>query len=158
MPGPQGQKIGAFVTSGFGEGTECTPCSSHSTINVSRMILGEPELAFAAGRVGDLGVDDQVGAILRFAGGRVALIDCGLVLPRREEYEVVGTAARLQVPNAFLPGTADAPINITRGTESTTETVAGVDQSQRHVTADIAGAAGNQDAHFLILQRSRVAT
>ena len=103
------------------------------TINVSRMILGEPELAFAAGRVGDHGVDDQVGAILRFAGGRVALIDCGLLLPRREEYEVVGTAARLQVPNAFLPGTADAPINITRGTESTTETVAGTDQSQRMV-------------------------
>jgi len=30
------------------------------TINVSRMVLGEPELAFAAGRVGDHGVDEQV--------------------------------------------------------------------------------------------------
>ena len=103
------------------------------TINVSRMILGEPETAFAAGRIGDYGVDDQVGAILRFGGGRVALIDCGLVLPRREEYEVVGTAARLQVPNAFLPGTADAPIIITRGGETTTETVAGADQYARMV-------------------------
>ena len=36
--------------------------------------------------------------------------------------------------------------------------LAGVDQSQRHVTADIAGAAGNQNAHFAILRRSRVAT
>ena len=103
------------------------------TINVSRMILGEPEVVFAAGRIGDHGVDDQVGAILRFPGGRVALIDCGLVLPRREEYEVVGDAARLLVPNAFLPGTADAPIVITRGTDSTAETVAGTDQYRRMV-------------------------
>src|SRR5262245_11650296 len=31
------QKISAFLTSGFGEGTECAPCSIHSTINVSRI-------------------------------------------------------------------------------------------------------------------------
>jgi predicted dehydrogenase len=103
------------------------------TINVSRMILGEPEEVFAAGRVGEYGVDDQVGAVLRFAGNRLALVDCGLVLPRREEYEIVGTAARLTVPDAFLPGTADARIIITRGADSTAETIAGIDQYQRMV-------------------------
>ncbi len=102
-------------------------------VNVSRMILDEPEEVFACGRIGASGVDEQVGAMLRFTDGRLALLDCGLTLPRREDYEVVGSEARLSVPNAFLPGTADAEIHVTRGDERTTHTVPGTDQYQRMV-------------------------
>ena len=98
------------------------------TINISRMILGEPDEVFACGRIGEHGVDDQVGGVLRYAGGKMALIDCGLTLPRRQTYEVVGAEARLSVPSAFLPGAADAELHLTRGTDRTTEVVPGVDQ------------------------------
>lgn len=103
------------------------------TVNISRMILGEPEEVFASGTVGGSGVDEQVGAVLRFRGGRQALIDCGLTLPRRQEYEVVGTQGILTVPVAFLPGTADAEIHVVRGAETEVVTVPGVDQYQRMV-------------------------
>lgn len=103
------------------------------TVNVSRMILGEPVEVFACGRIGEYGVDEQVGAMLRFDNGRFALVDCALTLPRREEYEVVGTEGHLRVPNAFLPGTADAEIHITRGSERSTHTVPGSEQYQRMV-------------------------
>lgn len=103
------------------------------TVNVSRMILGEPVEAIAYGRIGTFGVDEQVGAILRFDGGREALLDCALTLPRRQEYEVVGTEGLLRVPDAFLPGTADAEIDMTRGSERSTDTIPGVDQYQRMV-------------------------
>ena len=103
------------------------------TINVSRMVLGEPEEVFACGRIGEYGVDEQVGAVLRFGGGRLALIDCGLTLPRREEYEVLGTHGHLRVRRAFLPGTADAEIEIWRAGERTSPSVPGAEQYQRMV-------------------------
>ncbi|HKV46025.1 MAG TPA: Gfo/Idh/MocA family oxidoreductase [bacterium] len=99
-------------------------------VNVSRMILGEPEGVFACGRIGEHGVDDQLGGVLTYPGGRMALIDCGLALARRQTYEVVGTDARLSVPLAFLPGTADAEWHLTRGADRSTEVIPGVDQYQ----------------------------
>ncbi|HLW60340.1 MAG TPA: Gfo/Idh/MocA family oxidoreductase [bacterium] len=105
------------------------------TVNVSRMILGEPEGVFACGRVGAHGVDDQLGGVLRYPDGRMALIDCGLSLPRRQMYEVVGSDARLSVPFAFLPGTADAEVHLTRGGDRSAEVIPGVDQYQLMVEA-----------------------
>jgi predicted dehydrogenase len=99
-------------------------------INASRMILGEPVEVFASGYIGASGVDELVGAILRFPGDRLAIVDCGMILPQRQEYEVVGTAGRLAVRAAFLPGTADAEIDLTQGTERSTERIPGVDQYQ----------------------------
>ncbi|HEV2281465.1 MAG TPA: Gfo/Idh/MocA family oxidoreductase [bacterium] len=99
-------------------------------VNVTRMLLGDPEQAFARGYVGESGVDELVGAVLLFGSGRVALLDCGLTMPRREEYEVVGTEGRLTIPKAFLPGTGDAEIHLTRGAERTVLTVPGVNQYQ----------------------------
>ena len=103
------------------------------TINVSRMVLGEPDEVFARGRFGEEGVDEQVGAVLRFGGGRVALIDCGLTLPRREEYEVIGMEGHLRVPRAFLPGSGDSEIEIWRASERIGRSVPGAEQYQRMV-------------------------
>jgi D-xylose 1-dehydrogenase (NADP+, D-xylono-1,5-lactone-forming) len=103
------------------------------TVNISRMILGEPEEVCACGTVGASGVDEQVAAVLRFRGGRLALVDCGLTLPRRQEYDVVGTEGVLTVPAAFLPGTAAAEMHVVRGADREVVTVPGVDQYQRMV-------------------------
>lgn len=102
-------------------------------VNVSRMILGEPRDAFAFAHVGSSGVDEVLGGVLRFDGGRLAVIDCGLSTSRREEYEVVGTEGHLTVPTAFLPGTAEAPIHMTAGSESSVLSIPGIDQYQRMV-------------------------
>ncbi len=103
------------------------------TVNVSRMVLGEPDEVFAYGHVGEYGVDEQAGAVLRFSKDQVALIDCSLRLPRRQEYEIVGTEARVTVPHAFGPGTADAEFVLTKGAEQTIRTIPGADQYQRMV-------------------------
>jgi predicted dehydrogenase len=99
-------------------------------VNASRMLLGEPTQAFAFAHVGSSGVDELTGVMLRFGDDRLALVDCSLRLPRREEIEVVGTEGRLMVPMAFLPGTGDVEIRLTRGAEHTVERIPGVDEYQ----------------------------
>ena len=97
-------------------------------VNVSRLMLGEPLVAFAFAHTGAGDVDEVLGGVLQFDGGRMAVIDCGLTISRREEYEVVGTDGRLLVPAGFLPGTADADITVARGADTSIITVPGVDQ------------------------------
>jgi predicted dehydrogenase len=99
-------------------------------VNVSRLVLGEPRAALAFGQSGPSGVDEALGGVLQFEGNRLAVIDCGLTLSRRQEYEVVGTEGSLTVPTAFLPGTADAEIHIVQGTEQSVVTIPGVNQYQ----------------------------
>ena len=99
-------------------------------VNVSRLVLGEPRAALAFGQTGPSGVDEVLGAVLQFDGNRLAVIDCGLTLSRRQEYEVVGTEGSLTVPTAFLPGTADAEIHIVQGTEQSVVTIPSVNQYQ----------------------------
>jgi predicted dehydrogenase len=99
-------------------------------VNISRLLLGEPGEAFAWQRPSPSGVDEVTAAVLRFPAGRFATVDCGLQLPRREDYEVVGTDGLMTVPTAFLPGTADADIHLLRGAERTSERIAGVNQYQ----------------------------
>jgi predicted dehydrogenase len=98
-------------------------------VNVSRMVLGEPEEGFAWARMSG-GVDDVMSAMLRFPGDRTALVDCSLRVASRQEYEVVGDTGRMTVPTAFLPGTADAEIHVVRSGERSVERVPGVDQYQ----------------------------
>jgi predicted dehydrogenase len=78
-------------------------------------------------------VDEQVGGVLRFDEGRLALIDCSLTLPPRQEYEIVGTEGRLAVMNAFLPGTRNTEIQLTQGAECTSIAIPGTDQYQRMI-------------------------
>ena len=102
-------------------------------INVSRMVLGEPESAHAFGYISEYEVDDLVSGVLQFSSRQFAAIDCSLSLSPRQEYEIVGTDGRLGVPNAFVPGTADVEIHLTQGTEHTVVRIPGDDQYQRMV-------------------------
>jgi predicted dehydrogenase len=102
-------------------------------VNISRMFLGEPVEVFACGRLWETGIDEHVGAALRFGHGQVALLDCSLRLARRQEYEVVGTEARVVVPNAFVPGAGETEFSLVKGPNHTRHTVPAADQYQHMV-------------------------
>ncbi len=74
------------------------------------------------------GVDEQMTGTLCFASGLLASFDSALTLARREAYTIAGTDGYLYVPDAFLPGTADALIHEVRGGETKVHTIDGVDE------------------------------
>jgi predicted dehydrogenase len=99
-------------------------------VNISRTVAGcEPVEVQAFAQWTASGVDEQLIGTLRFENGVLAQFDCALNLERREMYEIVGTGGHLDVPSAFLPGTADARILEVHGREEPVlHTVAGEDQ------------------------------
>jgi D-xylose 1-dehydrogenase (NADP+, D-xylono-1,5-lactone-forming) len=64
-------------------------------VNGSRLIAGEPELAFGQQVIGPTGTDWVFTGSLRFPGEVFGLFDCGTVLPMRDELEAVGTEGSL---------------------------------------------------------------
>jgi len=103
--------------------------------NLCRAVLGEASEVVAFGTIGSTGVDETAAGLLRCADGRVGMIDCGITLPRRETYEIVGTTGRVVVPNpgAFLPTMAETTFDIVRGADRDVVTIPGTDQYQRMV-------------------------
>jgi predicted dehydrogenase len=99
-------------------------------VNVSRMVLGEPREAMARADFGTSRVDEVTGAVLRFEDDRLAVIDCGLRVSRRQEYEVVGTGGHMTVPLGFLPGAAETHIHLTVGTDQSVIAIQGADEYQ----------------------------
>jgi predicted dehydrogenase len=85
-------------------------------VNISRTIAGrEPVEVQATARWAASDVDEQLAGTLRFEDGLLAQFDCALTMERCQAYEVAGTDAYLNVPNAFLPGTNAAIIRENRG-------------------------------------------
>jgi len=100
-------------------------------VNVARTLFAaEPSEVQAFANWGLSGVDEQMLASMRFAGGRWAQFDCALTLARRETYQVVGTEGFVEAPVAFLPGTADARLHVRDSQGMRVETIAGVDEYQ----------------------------
>jgi xylose dehydrogenase (NAD/NADP) len=101
-------------------------------VNVSRTMAGkEPVEVQAYAHWAETGVDEQLVGTLRFADGLLAQFDCALNLERREMYQVVGTDGHLDVPQAFLPGSADTTIIQRHGRRTETiHTILGVDEYQ----------------------------
>ena len=64
-------------------------------VSGSRLLAGEPERVYAEQTLGPTGVDVAFVGTLRFAGDVVAQIDCGLVVPERDELEAVGEQGSL---------------------------------------------------------------
>jgi xylose dehydrogenase (NAD/NADP) len=60
-------------------------------VNGSRLLAGEPELAFGQQLIGPTGTDWVFTGSLRCPGDVFALFDCGTALPMRDELEAVGT-------------------------------------------------------------------
>jgi xylose dehydrogenase (NAD/NADP) len=70
---------------------------------------GEPSSGQAIGRFGETGVDLSITAVLEFAGGVLATIDCSFEQPFRCSYELVGTRGNIEVPDAYLPPSLGKP-------------------------------------------------
>jgi predicted dehydrogenase len=64
-------------------------------VNGSRLIAGEPELAFGQQLIGPTGTDWVFTGSLRFPGEVFGSFDCGTALPMRDELEAVGTEGSL---------------------------------------------------------------
>jgi xylose dehydrogenase (NAD/NADP) len=71
-------------------------------ISAIRLFAGEPESLSAEQFVGPTGVDVVFAGTLRHAGDVVSHFDCGFVLPRRSELEVIGEDGSLFVRNPFV--------------------------------------------------------
>jgi predicted dehydrogenase len=86
-------------------------------VSYARAIAGaEPETVQATTVIGPTGVDMSVGALLRFPGNVVALVDASFIAPFRTEVEVVGSAGTIRVARPFKPGEQETVLLI-RGTE-----------------------------------------
>ena len=59
-------------------------------ISGSRLLAGEPESVYGEQVAAPSGVDEVFTGTLRFAADVLAEIDCGLVLPERDELEAIG--------------------------------------------------------------------
>ena len=59
-------------------------------VSGSRLLAGEPRSVFGEQVTATSGVDELFTGTLRFADGLLAEIDCGLVLPMRDELEAIG--------------------------------------------------------------------
>jgi xylose dehydrogenase (NAD/NADP) len=59
-------------------------------VSGSRLLAGEPEAVYGQQVAASSGVDELFAGTLRFPGGVLAEIDCGLILPERDELEAIG--------------------------------------------------------------------
>jgi D-xylose 1-dehydrogenase (NADP+, D-xylono-1,5-lactone-forming) len=74
----------------------------------------EPRQLQAFAHFGDTGVDLSLSALLEFPDGLSATIDCSFEQPFRCVYELVGTRAVIEVPDAYLPPTQGKPTALLR--------------------------------------------
>jgi D-xylose 1-dehydrogenase (NADP+, D-xylono-1,5-lactone-forming) len=64
-------------------------------VSGSRLLAGEPELAYGQAYVGSTGTDWAFAGTLRFPGDVLALFDCATCLPDRDELEAIGSDGSL---------------------------------------------------------------
>jgi predicted dehydrogenase len=70
-------------------------------VSFAQMLLGTPEAVLAHGVVHDSGVDVEESVLLRYPGGRSALLFASLRSPAPGEARVLGTSGWIQVPPRF---------------------------------------------------------
>ena len=87
-------------------------------VSYARTIAGaEPETVLATTVMGPTGVDMSVGAVLRFPGNVVALVDASFIAPFQTQLEVVGSTGTIRVARPFKPGEQETVLLI-RGDET----------------------------------------
>jgi predicted dehydrogenase len=99
-------------------------------VNAARLIFGEePDLASAIWDYRpEFGVEIALAGVLRFSDARTATFDCGFSAYGQGCYMVVGRSGTIEVPVAFVPGSADTLVILTNGQGRREERIPGVDQ------------------------------
>jgi D-xylose 1-dehydrogenase (NADP+, D-xylono-1,5-lactone-forming) len=98
-------------------------------VSTARFFAGsEPTRCQSVAHRGDTGVDLTLTALLEFAGGVLAAIDCSFEQPFRCTYELVGTRGVIEVPDAYLPPATGKALARMRTIGAVSDSDAGADQ------------------------------
>jgi xylose dehydrogenase (NAD/NADP) len=99
-------------------------------VNLARLIFGEePDLVSAIWDFRpEFGVEIALAGVLRFSQARTATFDCGFCAAGQGCYMVVGSSGTIEVPDAFVPGTAGTRVILTNDQGRHEERIPGVDQ------------------------------
>jgi D-xylose 1-dehydrogenase (NADP+, D-xylono-1,5-lactone-forming) len=73
------------------------------TVNVARLLAGEPVRVVADQVLGESGVDVAFAGTLRFAGGALAQVGASYLVPLRRELELLGSEGSIRVRDPFRP-------------------------------------------------------
>ncbi len=103
-------------------------------VSLARWLLGtEPETVQACAEYGPSGVDTTIVGLLRFPGGRLAVVEASFTSALQQTFTVVGTEGAIELPqDAFIPWEKDAWFRL-RGVdqeEGSVEVVSGADEYQ----------------------------
>lgn len=93
----------------------------------------EPEVVQAISEYGESGVDLTTVGLLRFSGGRLAMVEAGFTSALQQTFSILGTQGAIELPqDAFLPWEKDAWFRL-RGVneeEGRVEVIPGADEYQ----------------------------
>lgn len=84
-------------------------------VNLSRLVLGEPQSAWATAVYER--VDVRLAGMLRLSNDAAALLDCGVRAPARQFAEIVGMDGTITLPRPFQPEEDPGGIVVRRGRE-----------------------------------------
>lgn len=102
-------------------------------LNAIRHYAGEPEAVLATMVIEPETEVDATTAGVVECGEVLGVFDCSFAMSGHLQLEIVGTRGRIEVPRAWLPGEADAAIQLHRDGEANTIVVPGVDQYRLQV-------------------------
>ena len=99
-------------------------------VNAARMTFGEEPVSVSAtwDFRAEYGVEIALTGVLTFSDGRTAIFDCGFRAAGQGCYTVVGTNGTIEVPAAFVPGTADTLVILGDANGRHEDRIPGVDQ------------------------------
>ena len=81
-------------------------------ISLASMLLGRPQAVASLAHLGETGVDEQAGMVLRYEGGRLALLACAARTNTTQEAVLLGTEGKIRLRGQWWRGsriTLDVP-------------------------------------------------
>ncbi|MEK7765488.1 MAG: oxidoreductase, partial [bacterium] len=95
-------------------------------VSLMRLAAGEePVTCEAVGTIGKRSkVDHWAAGLMRFPGGAVAHFDCGMMVNTDWSVTIFGSAGKIKVTSPWVPGPAEARLEVTRSSDGKTETIA----------------------------------
>jgi predicted dehydrogenase len=100
------------------------------TVEVARLLAGEPEQVSAEQVLGETGVDVAFAGTLRFAGGALAQVGASYLVPLRRELELLGSEGSIRVRDPFRPDRSGL-IEVERGGDVVESITAAKDDAYR---------------------------
>jgi predicted dehydrogenase len=121
-------------------------------VSLARWIFGaEPEMVQALAEYGGSGVDLTTVGLLRFSGGRLAVVEASFQSALQQTFSIVGTEGAIELPHdAFIPWEKDAIFRL-RGVdeeEGKVEVIPGADEYQLMVEHFADAVLGNVSLDF----------